>query len=235
MRSEHEIVIQVRKAQLNSEAADSLIRQYMPFIRSETAKFTGRVPAEGYDDELSIAMFAFYEAVMAYSDGRGAFLKFAATSIKNRLIDYRRKENRHSGLKSLEEPVGDEEGQTLLDTTDTGRDEIDDFASQQSAKAEMELFATDLKEFGIELSEVADNCPKQNRSLKKCIQALEYAKQHKTLLDQMVSSKKLPIAELAKGAKVEKKTLERHRKYMIAILLAYTNGFEIIRGHLSQM
>lgn len=31
------------------------------------------------------------------------------------------------------------------------------------------------------------------------------------------------------------KTLERHRNYLVAILLAYTNGYEIIRGHLSRI
>ena len=34
---------------------------------------------------------------------------------------------------------------------------------------------------------------------------------------------------------VERKTLERHRKYMVALLLIYTNGYEIIRGHLKQV
>ena len=45
----------------------------------------------------------------------------------------------------------------------------------------------------------------------------------------------LPIAELASGSGVERKTLERHRKYMVAMLLAFTNGFEIIRGHLCRL
>ena len=55
------------------------------------------------------------------------------------------------------------------------------------------------------------------------------------LLDQLVHTKKLPMAQLCAGAGVERKTLERHRKYLIASLLAYTNGFEIIRGHLRQI
>ena len=46
----------------------------------------------------------------------------------------------------------------------------------------------------------------------------------------MIHSKKLPLAQLAAGSGTERKTLERHRKYLVAILLAYTNGFEIIRG-----
>ena len=51
----------------------------------------------------------------------------------------------------------------------------------------------------------------------------------------MERSGKLPIAELASGAGAERKTLERHRKYMVALLLIYTNGYEIIRGHLKQV
>ena len=47
-----------------------------------------------------------------------------------------------------------------------------------------------------------------------------------------MATRRLPLAELAKGAGVERKTLERHRKYLVAILLAFTNGYEIIRGHL---
>ena len=35
--------------------------------------------------------------------------------------------------------------------------------------------------------------------------------------------------------RTDKKTMERHRKYLVALLLAFTNGFEIIRGHLRQM
>ena len=37
------------------------------------------------------------------------------------------------------------------------------------------------------------------------------------------------------GTVVERKTLERHRKYLAAFLLAFTNGYEIIRGHLCQV
>ena len=43
------------------------------------------------------------------------------------------------------------------------------------------------------------------------------------------------LNELALGSGAERKTLERHRKYLVAILLAFTNGYEIIRGHLCQI
>ena len=40
------------------------------------------------------------------------------------------------------------------------------------------------------------------------------------------------MKELSSLSQVEVKTMERHRSYLVAILLAFTNGYEIIRGHL---
>lgn len=236
MSEEHEIIRLVRKAQGDSQAADELIHKYLPFIKSETAKFLKRPPIEGRDDELCIAMLAFYEAVMAYRVGKGAFFSFAAVGIRNRLIDYYRREQRHLGVASLESPVGnDEDGRTLLEQIDSGRNEMEELTDQLVAKAEIQKFAEQLKEFGLSMTDVAECCPKQQRTLDACLQALEYAKGCPQLLEKLVQSRKLPITQLAEGAGVERKTLERHRKYMVAILLAYTNGYEIIRGHLCQI
>ena len=58
---------------------------------------------------------------------------------------------------------------------------------------------------------------------------------HPELLEELLRTKRLPMARLAGGSGVERKTLERHRSYMIALLLIYTNGYDIIRGHLKQV
>ena len=58
---DHEIVRSVAAAQKDAQAADALVRQCLPFIKAETAKFLKRIPIEGQDDELGIAMFAFHE------------------------------------------------------------------------------------------------------------------------------------------------------------------------------
>ena len=74
---EHGLVFQVRAAQADPAAADALVGQYMPFIRSETYKFTHAPVEAGHEDELSIATLAFYEAALSYQAGRGAFLPSA--------------------------------------------------------------------------------------------------------------------------------------------------------------
>lgn len=233
---DHQITERVNKAKESGEEADALIASYLPFIKSETSKFINRMPREGEDDELSIAMFAFYESILAYRPGKGAFLKLASLQIRNRLIDHYRKEKKHNMHLSLDQPVsdGDERG-SILDRLENSRDETEEMLHLDASRKEIELFIKDLSAFGIELSEVADNQPRQDRTFLSCIEVLEYAKKNPQIIESLLSSKKLPIAALSEGSGVGKKILERHRKYLIAALLAYTNGFELIRAHLDQI
>lgn len=92
MNEVQDLVGRVQAARTDPEAADALIRQYMGFIRAETAKFIKRAPIDGQDEELSIAMLAFYEAILGYEQNRGAFLSYASRGIRNRMIDHYRKE-----------------------------------------------------------------------------------------------------------------------------------------------
>ena len=234
MNNEHKIVQQVYAAKEDVQAADRLIGTYLPFIKTETAKFLKRPPIEGHDDELSIAMIAFHEAIGGYSRTRGAFLKYAAMLIRSRLIDYSRREQRHSRVISLDAPAR-EEDTTLGEVLVGERDPHEETASRGATRAEIEELARQMKEFGVDLSNVADNCPKQQRTLDACRKALQYARENPELLDDLLKTKRLPIGQLAAGSGVERKTLERHRKYMVALLLIYTNGYEIIRGHLKQV
>lgn len=231
-----EDIAQIIAAQEDSQAEDRLIRKYLPFIKSETAHFIHRIPREGVDDELSIAMFAFHEAVLSFHKDRGSFITWASTAIKSRLIDYYRKEQRHNNTISLDQDNDDSENsKTLMEQLDNGCDEIDDRYSREATREEIMEFASQLTTFDLKLTDIAENCPKQDRTLAACHKCLAYAKTHPELLDQLLLTHKLPLTALSNGSGVERKTLERHRKYLVAILLAYTNGFEIIRGHLRQI
>lgn len=234
MNDEHKIIQQVYAAKEDMQEADRLIGAYMPFIKSETAKFLRRPPIEGHDDELSIAMIAFHEAIVGYSRTRGAFLKYAAMLIRSRLIDYQRKEQRHQDTISLDTPAGEDET-PLADTLADGRNDNEEMLVREATRAEIEELSRQMQEFGVSLTDVADNCPKQQRTLQACRKALWYAKEHPELLEELLQTKRLPIARLSTGSGTERKTLERHRKYMVALLLIYTNGYEIIRGHLTQV
>ena len=233
-QAEHDLVFQVRAAQADPAAADTLIGQYMPFIRSETYKFTHAPIEAGHEDELSIATLAFYEAALSYQRGRGAFLPYAAAAIRNRLIDHYRAERRHGGSVSLDAPAG-EDGRLLAETLPDTRDDIGAYDLRAATRAEIEAFGRQLAGYGIGFSDVADNCPRQERTLAACRAVLDCARANPILLEKLVRTGRLPMQDLALGSGVDKKTIERHRKYLVAILLAFTNGYEIIRGHLCQL
>ena len=234
MNDEHKITQQVYAAKNDVLVADQLIGTYMPFIKAETAKFLKRPPMEGHDDELSIAMIAFHEAIGGYSRTRGAFLKYAAMLIRSRLIDYSRREQRHSRVISLDAPVGEDDtilGETLADE----RDPHEETAARDATRAEIEELTRQMQEFGVSLSDVADNCPKQQRTLDACRKALQYARENPELLDTLLQTKRLPIGQLTTAAAWNVRRWNGTRKYMVALLLIYTNGYEIIRGHLKQV
>ena len=231
METEHRIVKAVYGAKEDSDKADDLIRSYIPFIRSEATKFMGRLCTD-QDDEYSIAMMAFYEAIMGYERGRGTFLGYAALLIKSRLIDYTRKEARHQGQISLDEEVGGEDDRALVDTLADNRDYYEESAHREATRQEIEELSSVMAQFDVSFSDVADNCPRQERTLEACAKAIRYAGENKKLLDALLRTKKLPLAQLVLGSGVERKTLERHRKYILTMLLIQTNGYEIIRGHL---
>ncbi len=231
MVNEHQIVRQVYAAKKDIYIADSLIRSFVPFIRSETSKFLSRICSE-QDDEFSISMIAFHEAIQSYEKSRGAFLNFASLLIRNRLIDHHRREMRHQGQISLYEKYSDQDDRMILDTIPDRRDYQEESLRLEATKQEIEELSEVMKTFGVSFSDISEHCPKQERTLQSCAKAIRYAAAEEGLLDEFLRTKKLPMARLVSGSGVERKTLERHRKYILAMLLIQTNGYEIIRGHL---
>lgn len=230
MEKEHEIIRAVYAAKEDNNAADELIRRYIPFIRAESSKFLGRFCTDS-DDEYSIAMIAFHEAILGYSRERGAFLKYAALLIRSRLTDYFRKESRHTGNLSLDEP-GEDDERTLLEQVADSRDTYEETHNLEATQQEIAELAGVLQQFGVSFADIADHSPKQERTMATCLAAVRYAMEHRELLEELLRTKKLPMAELVNGAGCDRKTLERHRKYLLAMLVIQTNGYEIIRGHL---
>ena len=230
METNHELVRAVYAAKEDNQKADELICRYIPYIRAEASKFMSRLCTE-QDDEYSIAMIAFHEAILAYSWERGAFLPYAATLIRNRLIDEYRKEKRHQGKVSLD-AAEDEDGLTLMDQVADSRDHYAESQNLEATQQEIAELSAVMAQFGVTFSDVAEHTPKQDRTMEVCLAAIHYGMAQPELLEELLRTKKLPLTQLVKGSGGERKTLERHRKYILAMLLIQTNGYEIIRGHL---
>ena len=106
---------------------------------------------------------------------------------------------------------------------------------QALSKQEIDELSSQMREFGVSMNDVADNSPRQQRTLDICRKAVVYAKNNPEILEDFLRTKRVPLAKLAVGADVERKSLERHRRYLVAVLLICTNGYEIMRGHIMQV
>lgn len=162
-----------------------------------------------------------------------SFEKYSSLLIRSRLIDYHRKESRHRGHLSIDEQT-DERGSLSETLTDT-KDAYEESVSLSATKQEIEELSKVMAEFGVSFTDVAENSPKQERTKTACISAIQYAAAQEELMEELLRTKKLPMGRLVSGSGAERKTLERHRKYILAMLLIQTNGYEIIRGHLKHI
>lgn len=236
MSEEHSIVQRVYDAKADMEVADLLISDYLPFIKAQVSKIKKSSVGLDQSDELSIGMIAFHEAIQGYSKTRGNFLSYASLLIRNRIIDYWRKNNRHNQVISLDTPVHeDDESSSLGDFISEDEDQEESLVARQATKDEIIELSQQMQEFGVSLTDVADSSPKQERTLEACQRVVAFAKEDEELMETFLRTKQLPLAKLTKGAQVPRKTIERHRKYIVALLLIYSNGYEIIRGHLAEV
>jgi len=87
---------EVLAAKTDELALEKLIESHKQWMLSIASDTTHRYITDS-DDEWSIALMAFSEAVQSYEQDKGSFRGFASVVIKRRLLDYIRSQWRHQG------------------------------------------------------------------------------------------------------------------------------------------
>ncbi len=134
-------------------------------------------------------MIAFHEAIQGFTRERGAFLSYAALLIRSRLIDYQRKEARHQGHISLD-AQSDEDDIPLYERLADDSDHYEESAKLQATQQEIAELSLVLTSFGVSFTDIADNSPKQERTLEACGRVVRHAAANKELLEELLKTKK---------------------------------------------
>ncbi|MEL7657030.1 MAG: sigma factor, partial [Bacillota bacterium] len=145
MRNIDENAIQAKN---NEQYIEEFIKEYEVFILHTAHKSAGKYITKR-DDQWSIALSAFHEAVNSYDFDKGAFLPFAETVIKRRLYDYARKQSRHDCEVLIDSYAieNDAEGEELSVKYEVMTKMA---ANQESdAKLEIQMISDTLQEYGI--------------------------------------------------------------------------------------
>lgn len=197
--------------------ASLLIEEYMPFIASCASKQVGkRIGPQ--QDELSIAMSAFHEAIQTFDKKKGTFLPFASLVVRHRLIDFAR----GSGAAKEEIPFsslssGSDQEQEPFEVADSSQQDRRDITQ------EIEALSAELRAFGISFDDLADASPRSDKTRKACASAVRALLGNHLAFTKATSSGTLPMVYLSKTCDLPRKTLDRHRKYILAaaVILAH--------------
>lgn len=208
-----------------------LIEEYKPFIASVVEKHIGRFVEYGIDDELSIALMAFHEAIEKYDISRGNFLAFARMIIKHRLVDFYRKEQKSAPVVYMESPENEEDGGYRDPTAEKSAEKFDESQISELRRLEIMEIKKELSRWGITFADVARCSPKQESTKKAYLKAAEFAASTPEVLKIIKTKRYLPVDKIVSATKIPRKTVERGRNYIIATVLILSGDYQYIKEY----
>jgi RNA polymerase sigma factor len=223
----------ITNAQEGDETAqDFLLKNYQPFIAKCVSEVCKRYIDPERDDEFSIGLSAFNEAIRLFSKEKGSsFLTFANLVIKRKVIDYIRSQSKYPTAISLDETYDVEkmENPTEIEAVK------DIYQQEQEAwyrRQEILEFKDKLATYKLTLLELSEVAPKHRDARESAVKIARVLREDSKLRDFVEQKKKLPIKELAKKVDVSKKTLERNRKFILAIFIVLGEDYVFLNDYL---
>jgi len=220
----------------DNEARNRVLIEYKPFVAKTTSKVCGRYIDPLHDDEFSVAFSGFNEAIDLFDSSKyRSFLLFAETIIRNKLIDYFRQQKKFNvqvPFSSLADNNEDfQDVQERLDRV-PAMEQFHQEQLQEARKLEINELQTLLATFGIGFAELVKLSPKHDDSRQALIALAHRMSADGAIIHSILYEQKLPLQELTKRFTVSRKTLERHRKYLIAITVILNGSFPHLRSFL---
>jgi RNA polymerase sigma factor len=218
----------------NEDLRNDLLKQYGPFIKKVASKVCKRYITESMD-EFSIGLLAFNEAIDQYTDDQGAkFLTFANMVIQRRLIDHIRKEERQKRNIYLDREDNDEEDSSEESYAEK-KAALEQYDLEKQAEIrmhEIEEYQKMISEFKISFTTLSKECPKHKDARENAINIAKTVAKSEVLSNYLIERKQLPIKDLLESVDCSRKTIERNRKYIIAIALIYIGGFTALASYI---
>ncbi|MCX7747549.1 MAG: RNA polymerase sigma-I factor [Clostridia bacterium] len=183
------------------------------------------------NDEYSIGLLAFNEAIDKFDVSKnGDFYNFSHQVIKWRIIDYIRLNTKNSKTYPFSYFSSTDENEGIEDEKFLKIQGIS-FLDNDETSEEIFIFKQHLAEYGISLKDLVFDSPKHKDSIRLCINIARSIINQEILMKKLEKSKRLPISDLLKIVSVSKKTLERNRKFIIAVTLIIQSKLEILNGY----
>jgi len=197
-------------------AREELIARHQTLIVKTVAAICRRHVDWHNDDEISIGLMAFNEAIDTYDPSRGVeFIPYARMVIRHRLLDHFRREARNNQHLSL-----DHNSEEMYSVE--AKQAWDNYLEVEEARDRAEMvaeFAGALAAYGITLDDLVQVSPKHRDTKASLITVARAMVAEPNLLVFLDRYRQLPLKELEEMTGMSRKVLERGRKYIIALVL----------------
>ncbi len=215
------------------ELRNQIIEQYKPFVAKTVSSVCKRYIREN-DDEFSIGLIAFNDAIDKYSIDKGSSLfAFAELVIKRKVIDYIRKEARTPTTINfeLQEHEEGDYSQSKIES-DLSLEDFQKQLEQEHRREEITYLQHCLSEFNLTVKDIVEQSPKHYDARQNAIQVAVQLMEDEELRNYLFNKKQLPVKQLETKVSVSRKTIERNRKYIIAMAIILSGDFVYLKDYL---
>lgn len=216
------------------QARDDLISRYIPLVLKTGWQVTGRYLQLGRDEEVSVGLLAVNEAITCYRPDRGtSFVAFIKVVIRRRLNDHHRR-----GRCRVEIPLSalaSKDEVNELDVIEQRQACVWDRVDEESRERRDEIlrYSRRLLEFGICFANLEKDSPRHKGARARAISCARIVATHPVLREHLLQRKELPLKALEKQVSASRKTLERQRRYIIAVALILIGNYEYLHGYIA--
>lgn len=204
---------------------NDFIEESIPFIVKTTSSFLGRYVCTDNDEEFSIALIAFNEAIERYDEERGNFWSFAKIVIESRLKNNLQK-NARLEASSLEE------------MTEAGMQIHDDNAkvdkTTSDLRDEIMAFKEELSLFGITFEILAKESPKHRDTRDRAVRIGYKVSGDEVIIEKVYAKRRLPIKDVSRKFEITEKIIKRSKTFILSTAVLffkkYTNLIIWIKG-----
>ncbi|GAA0490327.1 RNA polymerase sigma factor SigI [Salinibacillus aidingensis] len=225
---------QVLSAQKGDEQTrNDLLKKYQPFIAKTVSQVCKKYIDPKSDDEFSIGLIAFDQAIQTYSTDKGSsFLSFAKVVVKRKVIDYLRSEQRKQTDLSIDQDYEDEEQMENQLEVQVATNEYIQQSEAWQRREEILEFQNQLREYKISFDELTNHSPKHADARQSAIEVAKIIFSEEPLRNYVFEKKRLPMKDLVDYVEVSRKTLERNRKYILAMFIILSGDYIYLKDYL---
>lgn len=230
-----ELVIKAQQG--DARVREQILQDYRPFYLRVASGTCKKYLVLGRDDEASIAMIAFNEAIDSYNvDGGASFFSFAEIVIKRRMVDHFRRQSKRTDEIPLSSFEREEQEDSVLQKIESKEAQTVLQIQEETEERREEIFRLDqlLSHYGIRFSDLVKVSPKHQDARDRALQVAKVLAGDPALLAYLTTKKSLPLKELEERVEVSRKTLERQRKYIISLTLILIGDFYHLQEYLNR-